>query len=51
MAVSLDPLSRLVVNEASVDRELLAKVLEKKIRLDLSQGIIRLPSWCARPPE
>jgi hypothetical protein len=38
MSVSIDPLSRLVVNEAAVDRELLAKVLENKIRLDLTQG-------------
>src|SRR5687767_7815845 len=38
MAVSYDPLSRLVVDEAAVDRELLASVLEGRIRLDMTHG-------------
>jgi hypothetical protein len=38
MAATADPLSRLVVDEAAVDRELLATVLEDKIRLDLGRG-------------
>lgn len=38
MAATADPLSRLVVDEAVVDRELLATVLEDKIRLDLTRG-------------
>src|SRR6266436_3535573 len=33
-----DPLSRLVVDEAAVNRELLASVLETRIRLDLGAG-------------
>ena len=35
-----DPLTRLVLNEAEVDRELLASALEGLIRLDLGQGAI-----------
>jgi hypothetical protein len=38
MAATADPLSRLVVDEAAVDRELLATVLEEKIRLDIGKG-------------
>jgi hypothetical protein len=38
MAASVDPLARLVVDEAAVDRELLATVLEDRARLDLSSG-------------
>lgn len=33
-----DPLSRLVVNDAGINRELLAITLEKRIRLDLGNG-------------
>lgn len=33
-----DPLSRLVVDEAAVNRELLARVLENRIRLDMKAG-------------
>jgi len=38
MTASADPLARLVVDEAAVNRELLASLLENKIRLDLTQG-------------
>src|SRR6266568_158949 len=38
VATTNDPLSRLVVDEAAVNRELLASVLETKIRLDLGAG-------------
>lgn len=38
MVATADPLSRLVVDEAAVDRELLATILEDKIRLDLGRG-------------
>jgi len=38
MTAAADPLTRLVVDEAAVDRELLASLLEDKIRLDLTQG-------------
>jgi hypothetical protein len=38
MAASVNPLARLVVDEAAVDLDLLASTLEDKIRLDLKQG-------------
>lgn len=38
MTVSNDPLARLVVDEAEINRELLATVLEDKVRLDLRTG-------------
>jgi hypothetical protein len=38
MGTSVNPLSRLVIDEAAVDLELLARTLEDKIRLDLQRG-------------
>jgi len=38
MTVSVNPLARLVVDEAAVNLELLASTLEDKVRLDLRQG-------------
>jgi len=38
MIPSPDPLTRLVVDEAVINRELLATVLQDRVRLDLSRG-------------
>lgn len=38
MPIVDDPLARLMIDEAAVNRELLASVLEDKIRLDIDQG-------------
>ena len=38
MTQSADPLFRLVVDEAAIDREMLAEVLETRVRLDLTRG-------------
>ena len=38
MIPSSDPLARLVADEAAIDRELLATLLQDRIRLDLTHG-------------
>lgn len=42
MTTPADPLARLVVDETEVNRELLARLLEDKVRLDPSRGTFTL---------